>query len=74
MQEAEASLVLTVPEATRLLGIFRTHAYGLVSRVAPWTTAHESDRQRPRDKRAKAPTTSRILSGPGDLPAQGPSS
>jgi excisionase family DNA binding protein len=25
-------LVLTVPEAARLLGISRTHAYGLVSR------------------------------------------
>ncbi len=32
MQEAQVSLVLTVPEAARLLGISRTHAYGLVSR------------------------------------------
>ena len=32
MREAEVSLVLTVPEAARLLGISRTHAYGLVSR------------------------------------------
>ncbi len=32
MQDAEVSLVLTVPEAARLLGISRTHAYGLVSR------------------------------------------
>jgi excisionase family DNA binding protein len=32
VQEEELSLVLTVPEAARLLGISRTHAYGLVSR------------------------------------------
>ncbi len=32
MQKEELSLVLTVPEAARLLGISRTHAYGLVSR------------------------------------------
>jgi excisionase family DNA binding protein len=32
VDEARRVLVLSVPEAARLLGISRTHAYGLVAR------------------------------------------